>query len=177
MTTPFLGEIQLYGFNFAPSGWALANGATLSVAQNSALFSLIGTTYGGNGTSTFQLPNLASRAPGGIGTGGTTTPRVAGETYGEFEHTLVVAEMPSHNHSASVYVQRNSALLTSVPSPGSALVTPATTSPFVPNGSPNTTLVPTTVMTAGGGQPHENRQPFLGLNFCIALQGVFPGFP
>lgn len=176
MTEPFLGEIQLFGFPFTPSGWAACNGATLSLQQNAALYSLIGITYGGNGTSTFQLPNLVSRAPGGIGQGGTTTPRVAGDVYGEFEHTLTVQEMPSHSHGVSVYVQRNSSLLSSVPALGSALVTPATTSPFVPSAPPATTFAPNAVTTAGGGQPHQNCQPFLGLNFCIALQGDFPAF-
>lgn len=176
MTQPFLGEIQIYGFNFVPTGWAACNGAMLSVQQNTSLYSLIGVTYGGNGTNNFQLPNLASRAPGGIGPGGTTTARIAGETYGEFGHTLTVAEMPSHSHGVSLYVQRDSALLTSVPAAGSALVTPATASPFVPNATASTTFAPTAIMTAGGSQPHENCQPFLGLNFCIALQGDFPQF-
>lgn len=177
MTQPFLGEIQVFGFYFAPANWAFCNGETLALQQNTSLFALIGTTYGGNGTTTFQLPNLASRAPGGIGTGApATTPRVAGETYGEFGHTLTVQEMPSHNHSMSVYVQHNTSLTTSVPAPGSALVTPATTSPFVPGATPTTTFAPTAVTNAGGNQPHENCQPFLGLNFCIALQGTFPAF-
>jgi microcystin-dependent protein len=177
MTQPFLGEIQVFGFYFAPANWAFCNGETLALQQNTSLFALIGTTYGGNGTTTFQLPNLASRAPGGIGTGApATTPRVAGETYGEFGHTLTVQEMPSHNHSMSVYVQRDTALRTSVPAPGSALVSPATTSPFVLGATPTTTFAPTAVTTAGGNQPHENCQPFLGLNFCIALQGTFPAF-
>jgi microcystin-dependent protein len=176
MTQPFLGEIQLFGFPFTPSNWAACNGATLSLQQNTALFALIGTFYGGNGTSTFQLPNLVSRAPGGFGPGGTTTARVIGETYGEFEHTLTIQEMPSHGHGLSVFVQQNAALRSSVPAAGSGLVTPATTSPFVPNGAPSTTFAPTALTASGGSQPHENRQPFLGLNFCIALQGDFPSF-
>jgi len=176
MTEPFLGEIQLFGFPFTPSDWAACNGATLSLQQNTALYSLLGVAYGGNGTSTFQLPNLTSRAPGGIGSGGTTSPRVAGETYGEFDHTLTVQEMPSHSHGFSVFAQPNEAMLTSVPAVGSALVTPATTSPYVPGATPSTTYAPTAIGIAGGGQPHENCQPYLGLNFCIALSGVFPQF-
>ena len=176
MTEPFFGEIQIFGFNFAPYGWATCNGAMLPLAQNTALYSLLGVTYGGNGTSTFQLPNLSARAPGGTGTGPGLTQRVAGDTYGESSHTLTVPEMPAHNHTASVYVQRNAALRTSAPASGSALVSPGTAAPFVPVGVPSTTLSPVAVTQSGGGQSHENRQPYLGLNFCIALTGVFPPF-
>jgi microcystin-dependent protein len=176
MTEPFLGEIQMFGFPFTPSGWAACNGATLPLSQYTALFTLLGVSYGGNGSSTFQLPNLASRAPGGTGAGTGTTPRLAGAAYGEFGHTLTIPEMPSHSHMASVYVQRNAALRTATPSAGSALVSPGTSAPFVPGAAPDTSLSPVTVMQAGGSQPHENTQPWLGLNFCIALQGDFPAF-
>ncbi|WP_369930823.1 phage tail protein [Xanthomonas sp. NCPPB 2632] len=176
MTEPYFGEIQLFAFDFAPVDWAFCNGATLPMMQYSALYSLLGVTYGGNGSTTFMLPNLTSRAPGGIGAGPGLTARSAGNTYGEFQHALTLPEMPSHGHSATVYVQRDQTKRTSVPSSGSALVTPSTTSPFLPAATPSTTMSPVAIQQTGSGLPHENRQPFLALNFCIALQGVYPQF-
>jgi microcystin-dependent protein len=176
MTEPYFGEIQIFGFNFAPYGWAACNGATLPVSQNSALFSLLGVAYGGNGSLTFQLPNLSGRAPGGTGSGPGLTPRAAGSSYGETSHALTVSEMPSHNHTASVYAQRTASLRTAAPAAGSALVSPGTAAPFLANGIPSTSLSPGTITPSGGSQPHENRQPYLGLNFCIALSGVYPQF-
>jgi len=176
MTEPYMGEIQVFGFDFAPVDWAYCNGETLPTRQYSALFSLLGTTYGGNGSSTFMLPNLSSRAPGGTGAGPGLTQRSAGNAYGEFQHALTVPEMPSHGHSATVYAQRDQTKRASVPAAGSALVTPSTTSPFVPAAVPSTTLSPLAIQPVGSGLPHENRQPFLAVNFCIALQGIYPSF-
>ncbi|MDQ7996384.1 MAG: tail fiber protein [Luteibacter sp.] len=176
MTEPYFGEIQVFAFDFAPVDWAFCNGATLPMTQYMALYSLLGITYGGNGSTTFMLPNLTSRAPGGTGAGPGLTPRSAGNAYGEFQHALTVQEMPSHGHSATVYVQRDQTKRTSVPAAGSAVVSPSTTAPFVPAGVPSTSLYPMALQPAGSGLPHENRQPFLALNFCIALQGVYPDF-
>jgi microcystin-dependent protein len=176
MTEPYFGEIQVFAFDFAPVDWAFCNGATLPMMQYSALYSLLGITYGGNGSTTFMLPNLTSRAPGGIGAGPGLTARSAGNVYGEFQHALTVPEMPSHGHGATVYVQRDQTKRTSVPAAGSALVTPNTTAPFLPGAVPSTTLSPLAIQPAGSNLPHENRQPFLALNFCIALQGIYPRF-
>lgn len=176
MTTPFLGEIQIFGFNFAPAGWAQCNGATLPIQQYSALFSLLGTNYGGNGTTTFQLPNFAGRAACSQGQGLGLTPRTIGETFGTNLVSLGLGEMPGHSHAVNVFHQTNAALQANVPDNGYGLIGPANTSPFVPTPTANTTFASTVIGTAGGSQPHENRQPLLPLNFCIALQGAFPAF-
>jgi microcystin-dependent protein len=176
MTTPFLGEIQIFGFNFVTTGWAACNGATLPLTQNSALFSLIGTAYGGNGTSTFQLPNLAARVACSQGTGPGLTSRAIGESFGESAHTLVTGEMPMHTHSMSIHGQSNTAYRSGTPQAGNWLAGPFVALSLVTNGTANTTLSPNEVGPAGGSQPHENRQPFLALNYCIALSGAFPAF-
>jgi microcystin-dependent protein len=179
MTTPFLGEVQIFGFQFAPVQWALANGTTLSVVQNTALFSLLGTTYGGNGTTNFLLPNLVGRGPCNQGKGPGLTDRVMGETFGEFNAALNVTSMPAHAH---LIVANNppASGVTVGPAPvdGAALARFAGTNALVANNpAPNTTLSPNAVTVAGGNIPHPNQQPYLALNFCIALNGVFPSFP
>ncbi|MGK5003407.1 phage tail protein [Janthinobacterium sp. LB2P70] len=176
MTSPYLGEIQVFGFNFTPYGWASCNGATLQIQQYSALFALIGTQYGGNGTTTFQLPNFTGRAPCSQGQGPGLTPRVMGETFGTNSVTLNVTEIPNHTHQLTVYRQPTAALQHNTPLAGDALIALGGTAAFVPATQPNMTLSPTAIGTAGGGLPHENRQPMLALNFCIALQGEFPSF-
>lgn len=176
MTTPFIGEIQVFGFDFAPAGWAQCNGATLQVRQYPALFSLIGNLYGGDGRVTFQLPNFSGRAACGQGQGVGLTPRTVGEDFGSAQVSLIASEIPVHNHVVNLYRQPNTALQSNTPGNGYGLIPPAHTSPFVQNTSPNTNFAPTTVGIAGGGLPHENRQPLLALNFCIALGGEFPTF-
>lgn len=176
MTTPFLGEIQIFGFNFAPVGWAQCNGATLPIQQYTALFSLLGTNYGGNGTTTFQLPNFAGRAACSQGQSPGLTQRTIGEVFGADQVTLGIGEMPGHSHSVNVYHQPNAALQSNAPDNGYGLIGPANSLPFVPTPTANVTFAPTVIGTAGGSQPHENRQPLLPLNFCIALQGAFPAF-
>jgi microcystin-dependent protein len=176
MTTPFIGEIQIFGFNFVANGWAACDGTTMSVSQNTTLFSLIGTAYGGNGSSTFQLPNLVDRAACSQGQGPGLTPRTIGEPFGEISHTLVTGEMPTHTHAMTVYGQSNTAYRTASPQPGNWLGGPVAAQSFVPGGTPNTTLSPNEVAQTGGNQPHENRHPYLVLNYCIALSGDYPQF-
>ena len=175
MTEPFIGEIQLFGFNFAPSHWAQCNGALMAIQQNTALFSLLGTQYGGNGTTTFGLPNLVARVACNQGQGPGLTPRTIGETFGEQSVTLTSAEMPAHQHGLTLYAQNTPGNRASSPSAGNAVSNPATSGPFVATG-PMASFSPNLIGPTGGGQPHENQQPYLAVNFCIALQGIFPSF-
>lgn len=178
MTEPFIGEIQIFGFNFPPRGWAFCNGATLGIQQNTALFSLLGTQYGGNGQTTFMLPNLCNRAACGQGQGQGLTPRTIGQAFGSANVTLTQGSMPAHNHSLTVYNQPDATKRTGTPAAGNALGLPTTGSPFVAGtGAPqNAQFSPTVTGPTGNGLPHENRQPYLATNFCIALEGVFPSF-
>lgn len=169
MSTPFLSEIRIFSFNFAPKGWVMCNGQLLPINQNQALFSLLGTTYGGDGRVNFALPNLQGRAAMHMGSGHTQ-----GERAGEEQHTVIVSEMPAHTHPASADAKPNNA-----DSFRPQSVLPANASPtlvYSPGGSgfQGVTMSPAMVTNAGGSQSHENRQPYLALNFCIALQGIFP---
>ncbi len=180
MTEPFIGQIQQFGFNFNPRGWAFCNGATLPIQQNTALFALLGTTYGGNGQTTFQLPNFAGRGGCQQGQGPGLTPRSLGETFGTNTVTLTTAQMPAHTHPFNVYSQSDISKRAASPSAGNALsvATDSNAFPFLAPGTINTTFSPNMIQpNAGGGQPHQNQQPYLGVNFCIALQGIFPSFP
>ncbi len=163
MATPYLGEIKLVSFNFAPKGWALCNGQLLPINQNQALFALLGTMYGGNGQTTFALPNLQARTPIHRGNG-----FVQGQVVGTEAVTLASSQMPAHNH----IVQATSANATTNTGAPNLAYARAGTAIYGPLANP-TALAPTTVSSVGG-QPHENRQPFLVLNVCIALQGIFP---
>jgi microcystin-dependent protein len=163
MSDPFMSEIRMMSFNFPPKGWALCNGQTMAINQNQALFSLLGTTYGGNGQTTFALPNLQGRVPthmGGIG-------HFLGEAGGEPSHTLSISEMPSHPHTfqGTTNAADNVAVTGNLMATSANLYTPAANL---------TTLSPSTVGNAGGSQAHENMQPYLVISFCIALQGIFP---
>lgn len=168
---PYLGQISIVGFNFAPQGWAFCNGATLSIAQNTALFSLLGTQFGGNGQTTFQLPNLIGRVPIGQGQGAGLSPRSIGETTGAASVTLTSSQIPAHTHQMSAQSSpgdRANAQGASLAQSADALYA---------NSPPSDVLAADALAAAGGGQPHENRQPFLGVNFVIALQGVYPQRP
>ncbi|HIE4563042.1 TPA: phage tail protein [Stenotrophomonas maltophilia] len=177
MSDPYLGEIQIFGFNFAPYRWATCLGQLVPIQQNTALFSLLGTTFGGDGRVTFQLPNYINRASCGQGTGPGLTPRDMGETFGVDQVSLNLSEIPSHTHAARIYNQPNKAYRTGIPAAGDALVTPGAVSILTPTTTANSAYPITTIGVAGGGSPHENRQPYLAMNFCIALAGVFPPRP
>lgn len=163
MAEPFLSEIRIMSFQFAPKGWALCNGQLLPINQNQALFSLLGTTFGGDGRVNFALPDLRGRTPIHVGSGHTL-----GERGGEQAHTLSIAELPQHAHVA----QGTSATGDSV-IPTSNVLADSPSQLYAPFGS-TTTLAPSSVTNTGGSQAHLNMQPFLTLSFCIALQGIFP---
>jgi microcystin-dependent protein len=171
MATPFLAEIKMFGGNFAPIGYALCNGQLLAISQNSALFSLLGTTYGGNGQTTFGLPDLRGRVPIHAGSGPGLTPYVLGEIAGTESVTLLQSQMPAHNH----LVEANSSAGTAT-APSTTLVLAASTArdKVYSTAAPNTTLSPAAIGVAGSSQPHNNIQPYLVVNFIIALQGIFP---
>ena len=161
MGTPYLAEIRMFSFNFAPKGWAQCNGQLLPINQNQALFSLLGTTYGGDGRVNFALPNLQGRMPVHVGNGITL-----GQAGGETAHTVVISEMPVHTHAA-------------VGSSTPANLGPPTGNLWATgnadyNPTPNTTMNPACVQSVGGSQPHQNMSPYLVLNICISLQGIFP---
>jgi microcystin-dependent protein len=166
VSEPFLGEIKIVAFNFPPRGWAMCNGQLLPINQNQALFSLLGTTYGGNGQTTFALPDLRGRT--GIHTGGGHT---LGERAGEAAHTLSIAELPAHTHVAS---GTSNVATQKTPAP-SGTVGYAQSGQVIYGGPSNlAAMSPSAVANAGGSQAHENTQPSLVLSFCIALIGIFP---
>jgi microcystin-dependent protein len=177
MTTPYIGEIQIFGFNFAPYQWAICSGQIMPITQNSALFSLLGTNFGGNGTTNFGLPNYVGNAACSQGQGVGLTPRTVGESFGTESVTLLQTEMPMHNHNMNLHGQQDASLRHGIPLTGDAVLLPAQASPFVPQVAPNTTFAPNMIGVTGQGQSHENRQPLLALNFCIALAGQFPARP
>ncbi len=180
MTEPYIGEIQMFGFNFNPRGWAFCNGATLPLQQNTALFSLIGTSYGGNGQTTFQLPNFAGRSACEQGQSPGNSSRVLGESFGTNAVTLTSGQIPAHSHGVNAYSQTatGSGSASPVNNGGLSFLAVSTASKNFIATPINTTFAPNMISPSqGGGLPHENQQPYLGVNFCIALQGIFPSFP
>jgi microcystin-dependent protein len=165
MSEPFLGEIMIVAFNFAPKGWALCNGQLLPINQNQALFSILGTTYGGNGQTTFALPNFQARVPIHVGQGHTL-----GESGGQASVTLTGAELPPHTHA----VNCSAAPATSQDPGGNVWAAESTGQFSLYRKTPDSTLAASAIGLTGGSQAHENLQPFLGLTFVIALQGIFP---
>jgi microcystin-dependent protein len=165
---PFIGEIRLFAGNFAPAGWAFCDGQTLPIAENDALFQLIGTTYGGDGQTTFNLPNLQSRVPIHMGTGPDGTTYQIGEMAGTEQETLTVQQIPIHTHP---WLASNANAAS--PSPIGAVPAVAQGDLYATGLSP-TPFSPMAVSPAGGSQPHENTQPFLCINYIISLFGVFP---
>ncbi len=165
MAEPFLGEIRMVGFNFAPQGWAMCNGQILSISQNTALFSLLGTTYGGNGTQTFALPDLRGRVAIHLGQGPGLQSYPQGEIGGVESVTLTTGQMPTHAHSQLTSKDEQTTNRPDAAYPTIGGIYASTQDGAAPMQPSN---------NAGGSQPHENRQPFLVMNFVIALQGIFP---
>jgi microcystin-dependent protein len=163
MGTPYMSEIRLMSFNFPPKGWALCNGQLLPINQNQALFSLLGTTYGGNGQTNFALPDLRGKVPLHMGNGLTL-----GQAGGQEAHTLTIGELPQHLHFVNVSTNASGG----VDNPTNNFLGSASDLYHSPTGL--TSMNPATIGSTGGSQPHPNMQPYLTLSFCIALQGVFP---
>lgn len=168
MSQPFVAEIRMFSFNFAPRSWAFCNGQLLPIAQNQALFSLLGTTYGGNGTVNFALPNLQGRTPIEAGTGPGLPSVTLGQTGGEEAHTLTTQEMPAHQHTSAGSSNNPSQTSPNGGYPATFTADNVYTTPA--NGAMNAG----TVANTGGSQPHPNIQPYLVVNICIALAGIFP---
>ncbi len=172
MSDPFVAEIRIFAGNFAPKGWALCNGQLMSISQNTALFSLLGTYYGGDGKSTFALPNLQASAPLNWGQGPGLSYRDLGETGGETAVTLFQTEMPVHTHTAQGFANAGGQ------GPANNVWAEANTRGIsvytASNLSQNVEMSPQALVMAGGNQPHNNLMPYLVLNFCIAMQGIYP---
>ena len=176
MSSPFLGEIRAFGFNFAPKAWAMCNGQIMSIQQNAALFSLLGTQYGGNGVTTFALPDLRGRAAVNQGQGPGLSTYIIGESIGTETVTLISTQMPQHNH---LWAANNA--LGDHPSPlnnfmsGARIPTNNTPVPtFAAPGGATVPLATSMLGTTGSNQAHQNMQPYLVVTYCIALQGIFP---
>jgi microcystin-dependent protein len=162
MSEPFLGEIKIISWNFPPKGWSFCNGQLMPINQNQALFSILGTTYGGDGRQTFGLPNLQGRSPVHVGNG-----IALGELGGETAHTLNISELPAHNH-----VPVGSSNTANLGAAAGNVWASSASNPY--KSTANTAMNPATILPTGGNQPHENMSPYLVLNFIIALQGIFP---
>lgn len=174
MVDPFVAEVRVFGFNFAPIGWARCDGQLMPLSQNTALFSLLGTTYGGNGLSTFALPNLQGSAPMHPGQGPGLSLHDLGETGGEEAITLLTSEMPAHSHLVQVATGNPA----ESNSPDGAVLSTTNRAVFTTVAPPaGNYMSAQAIGTAGSSLPHNNMQPYVTMNFCIALQGVFPPRP
>jgi microcystin-dependent protein len=168
MGQPYIGEIRMVGFNFAPAGWAFCNGQLMAIAENDVLFNLIGTTYGGDGQQTFGLPNLQSRIPIHQGTGPGLSTYIIGGISGTENVTLVPNQIPQHNHSAIAKTEAGNQA-----SPNNAIWAGSSQSIYG-TGSGNVAMRVSAISSSGGNQPHDNMMPFLVINFIISLYGVYP---
>src|SRR5487761_1331601 len=179
MSDPFLSMIEAFGFNFAPQGWALCAGQTLSIAQNQALFALLGTIYGGNGTTTFNLPDLRGRLAVGFGQGPGLSPYAQGAAGGQEAQQLLANEVPSHTHPLTA-TNNGQSIGTNLPSgtvlmgSGYGIEANNPVKNIYSSAAPSLAMGTSAIGPAGGNLPHENRRPFLTINYCIALQGIFP---
>ena len=168
MSSPFVGEIRMFGGNFAPAGWAFCNGQLIPISENDALFNLIGTTYGGDGQATFALPNLQSRLPMHAGSGSGLTTRTLGESGGVETVTLTTSQIPAHSHvPQAVSGSGNQA------TPQNGVWAGAATSRYS-SSAPNLAMNASLINNDGGSQPHDNMMPFLAINFILSLFGIFP---
>lgn len=177
MSQPFVGQLAIFAGSFAPVGWAFCNGQALAIDQNPVLFQLIGTTYGGDGQTTFNLPDLQGRVPVHQGQGPGLSGFVQGQTGGAESVTLTTQQLPTHTHALGAAASANSSTPanTVLASEGGADASKVSIyAPFDATSANMTALLPTSLASAGGSQPHENRQPYLAINYIIALQGVFP---
>lgn len=174
MADPFVAEIRIFPFNFAPKGWAFCNGQLMPISQNTALFALLGTVYGGDGKSTFALPDLEGSSAMHTGQGSGLSQRFQGEIGGTDSVTLLESEMPAHSHSANAVGVLST---TAAPSVQTAIARSVNGSAFAAGGGALQQLAPNALPIAGASLPHNNLQPYLTLNYCIALQGVFPQRP
>lgn len=170
MADPFVAEIRVFPFNFAPTGWAFCNGQLLPLSQNTALFALIGTFYGGNGKSNFALPDLQGRVPMGSGDGPGLSGRFVGEAGGSASVSLIQSEIPMHSHAL---VAADDSATTNNPAGAWPARPFGRGNNLYATGSP-AAMAPQAIAPAGGGFPHNNLMPYLAMNFCIALQGIFP---
>ena len=171
MSDPFVGQLALVGFNFAPVGWQLAQGQVVAISQNTALFSLLGTQYGGNGTSTFALPNMQGNVPVGTGLGAGLSQYTIGEMGGSSTVTLLASETPNHNHTCMA----RSALSNATTPVGNSLADNKAGNLYTSTATPLAPMAPTAIpLFNGGSQPHQNMMPYLGMYWIIAFQGVFP---
>jgi microcystin-dependent protein len=183
VSQPYIGQIEAFPYSFAPSGWLPCQGQLLAINQNQALFSLLGTSYGGDGRTNFALPDLRGRVAMGQGAGGGLTARAIGQVMGEEGHTILLAETPAHNHLLNT--APNASTANNVDAPSNAVVLGSATAtqnnqsipinPYAPTPpAPDTPLAPSAIAMNNGGQPHSNMMGFLGLEFCIATSGMFP---
>ncbi|MDN5848788.1 MAG: tail fiber protein [Nitrococcus sp.] len=173
MSTPFVGEMRMFGFSRVPAGWLPCNGQLLPISQNQALFSLIGTTYGGDGQTTFAVPDLRGRVPLHAGSGPGLSSRTLGEGGGTENVTLTAAQIGAHSHG---FTATTSVASVTTPGPTLALGTLSGDSMYATDisGAASVTLAPSSISASGGGAPHENLMPTLTVQFCIAAEGIFP---
>ena len=169
MSQPFVGEIRMFGGNFAPAGWAFCEGQLMPISENETLFALIGTTYGGDGETTFALPDLRGRVPVHQGQGPGLSSHVLGETFGVESVTLTTSQIPQHNHALSA-----SNALGDSAGPGGKVPARSTNIDLYSGDPPDVNMAATAIQPAGGSQPHDNFQPYLCVSFIISLYGIYP---